>query len=316
MYRGAQNGGDIMKRRDFLIKSAGLGIAGVLVPHFGGLNAVGVSAEPGEYDLAAIRGGNGPDMFDEAIKSLGGINKFVKSGQKVLIKPNIGWDAPPERAANTDPELIGHIVKSCFNAGASEVVVFDHTCDKWDRCYRNSGIEKAARDAGAKVRPGNNESFYEEVTIPKGKRLKTAKVHKELKESDVFINVPILKHHSSTTVSLGMKNLMGVVWDRGFYHGNDLSQCIADFLTFRKPDLTIIDGYRMLTRNGPRGVSESDVSDLRALIAGRDIVAADAAATLMFGSKPQDINHIRIAHEMGMGTMELDQLSINRVKMG
>lgn len=305
-----------MKRRDFLVKGAGLGLAGALVPHFGGLNAVGLPAEEGQYDLAAIRGGEAPDMFDKAMEALGGMSKFVKSGQKVVVKPNIGWDVPPERAGNTNPDLIARVVKSCLDAGASEVVVFDHTCDQWDRCYRNSGLEESARNAGAKVVPGNNESFYREVSIPKGKSLKTAKVHRELIESDVFINVPILKHHGSTTVSLAMKNLMGVVWDRGFYHGNDLSQCIADFITYRKPDLNIIDGYRMMTKNGPRGVSVSDVSDLRALIAGKDIVAVDAAATLMFGRKPGDINHIRIANEMGLGTMELDKLSINRVKMG
>ncbi len=305
-----------MKRRDFLVKGAGLGLAGALLPNFGGLNAMGLPAEEGEYDLVAVRGGEASEMFDKAMEAIGGMKQFVKSGQKVLIKPNIGWDAPPERAANTNPRLIGRIVESCLDAGASEVVVFDHTCDQWDRCYRNSEIEKYARDAGAKVQPGNNESFYREVSIPGGKSLKTAKVHKELQEADVFINVPILKHHSSTTVSLAMKNLMGVVWDRGYYHGNDLSQCIADFLTYRKPDLNIIDGYRMLTRNGPRGVSVSDVADLHALIAGKDIVAVDAAATLMFGDKPQDINHIRIAHEMGMGTMNLENVAIKRIKMG
>jgi uncharacterized protein (DUF362 family) len=304
-----------MKRRDFLIKGAGLGLAGALIPGFGGLNAVGLPAEEGNYDLVAVRGGEAVDMFEKAMEALGGIGKFVKSGQKVLVKPNIGWDVPPERAGNTNPDLINRIVKSCLDAGASEVVVFDHTCDQWDRCYRNSGLEDAARNAGAKVVPGNNESFYKEVSVPGGVKLKKTKVHRDLMDADVFINVPILKHHGSTTVSLAMKNLMGVVWDRGFYHGNDLSQCIADFLTYRKPDLNIIDGYRMMTRNGPRGVSVSDVANLKALIAGKDIVAVDAAATMMFGEKPENIKHIRLANEMGLGSMDLQNLSIKRVKM-
>jgi len=304
-----------MKRRDFLIKGAGLGLAGALIPGFGGLNAVGLPAEEGNYDLVAVRGGEAVDMFEKAMEALGGMGKFVKSGQKVLVKPNIGWDVPPERAGNTNPDLINRIVKSCLDAGASEVVVFDHTCDQWDRCYRNSGLEDAARNAGAKVVPGNNESFYKEVSVPGGVKLKKTKVHRDLMDADVFINVPILKHHGSTTVSLAMKNLMGVVWDRGFYHGNDLSQCIADFLTYRKPDLNIIDGYRMMTRNGPRGVSVSDVADLKALIAGKDIVAVDAAATMMFGEKPENIKHIRLANEMCLGSMNLQNLSIKRVKM-
>ena len=305
-----------MKRRDFIIKGAGIGLAGALISNFGGLSAVGMTAEEGQYDLVAVRGGEAVDMFDKAMEALGGMGKFVKSGQKVVVKPNIGWDAPPERAANTNPQLIARIVKSCFEAGASKVVVFDHTCDQWNRCYSNSKIEESARNAGARVVQGDDESFYNEVSVPDGKSLKKTKVHKEVLNADVLINVPILKNHNSTTVSLAMKNLMGVVWDRRYYHSNDLSQCIADFITYRKPDLNIIDGYRMLTRNGPRGVSTADVSDLKALIAGRDIVAVDAAATLMFGSDPKDINHIRIANEMGLGTMDLNKLSINRIKMG
>lgn len=305
-----------MKRRDFLIKGTVLGVAGTLIPNFGGLNAIGLPAEEEPFDLAAVRGGDVAEMFDKAMEALGGMNSFVKSGQKVLVKPNIAWDAPPERAATTNPELVAHIIKRCLDAGASEVVLFDHTCDQWERCYRNSRIEEFARKAGASVLPANNESFYREVAVPGGKRLKTVKIHRELDDVDVFINVPILKNHNSTTVTLSMKNLMGVVWDRRFYHANDLSQCIADFLTFRKPDLNVIDGYRMLTQNGPRGVSVSDVADLRTLIAGRDAVAVDAAATLMFGSQPQDIHHIRIAHEMGTGTMELDNLAIKRIKLG
>jgi len=305
-----------MKRREFILKGAGVGLAGMLIPRFGGLNGIGLSAKQGQYDLAAVRGGEVTDMFDQAMEALGGMAKFVKPGQKVLVKPNIGWDTPPERAATTNPQLVARIIQSCLDAGASKVTVFDHTCDEGSRCYQNSQIEKSARDAGAEVYPGDVESFYSEVSIPDGKRLKTAKVHRELLETNVFINVPILKHHHSTTVTLAMKNLMGVVWDRRFYHRNDLSQCIADFITYRKPDLNIVDGYRMMTRNGPRGVSVSDVADLKALIAGKDIVAVDAAATKMFGREPQDINHIRIASEMGMGSMNLDQLSIKRISLG
>ncbi|MFN2396844.1 MAG: DUF362 domain-containing protein, partial [Bacteroidales bacterium] len=163
-----------MKRREFIIKGAGIGLAGGLMTSFGGLHAVGMTAKEGEYDLVAVRGGEAVAMFDRAIAELGGMGKFVKPGQKVLVKPNIGWDAPPERAANTNPQLIARVIKSCLDAGASEVMVFDHTCDEWSRCYGNSKIEEFARNAGAKVQPGNNESFFKEVSIPRGKSLKTA----------------------------------------------------------------------------------------------------------------------------------------------
>ncbi len=305
-----------MKRRDFVIKSLGVGVVGSMAPLFGGLDALASAPSgTGTYDLVAVRGGEPVAMFNKAMESLGGMGKFVKRGQKVLVKPNIGWDTSPERAANTNPDLVGRIVKSCFEAGASDVYVFDHTCDQWDRCYKNSQIEAAVKANGGTIVPGNNERNYREVSIPGAKILKTTKVHELLLTTDVFINVPVLKHHGSTTVSLAIKNLMGVVWDRRFYHANDLSQCIADFLAYRKPDLNIIDGYRMMTKNGPRGVSTADVVELKALIAGPDIVAVDAAATMMFGSKPENIGHIKIANDMGFGTMQIDKLSINRIRV-
>lgn len=304
-----------MKRRDFIRKSVGVGLLSGAFPLFGGLDDVYGKPVAGDYDLAAVRGGEPDAMFDRAIEAMGGMSKFVKRGQKVLVKPNIGWDAPPERAANTNPTVVSRIIEQCMDAGASEVYVFDNTCNKWDRCYRNSGIEEVVKKAGGKMVPGNIESFYKEVSIPNAVSLKKAKVHKLVLESDVFINVPVLKHHSSTRISLAMKNLMGVVWDRKFYHSNDLNQCIADFLLFKKPDLNIIDGYNMMTKNGPRGVSVADVVNLKALIASSDIVAADAAATKMFGLQPADIGHIRIAHEMKLGNMNLEELTISKQKI-
>lgn len=304
-----------MRRRDFIMKGVGLGIVSGAAPLFGGLSSVYGMNSTGSDSLVAVRGGEPELMFDKAIESLGGISRFVKKGQSVLIKPNIGWDAAPERAANTNPKLVGHMVKRCLEAGAKQVKVFDNTCNKWDRCYQNSMIEKYVKDAGGQMVPGHMESYYQEVQIAKGKKLKSAKVHQLLFESDVFINVPVLKHHESTDLSLGMKNLMGVIWDRRYYHATDLNQCIADFITFRKPDLTIVDGYNMLTRNGPRGVSTADVVNLKALIASADIVAVDAAAAKMFGKEPSDIAHIKLANGMGLGEMDLSKISINRLKV-
>jgi len=304
-----------MKRRDFIRKGVGVGLLSGAFPLFGGLDDVYGRPAANNYDLAAVRGGEPDAMFDRAIEAMGGISKYVKRGQKVLVKPNIGWDAPPERAANTNPIIVRRIIEQCKDAGASEVYVFDNTCNKWDRCYKNSGIEEMVKKAGGKMVPGNTESFYKEVTIPGAVSLKKTKVHKLVLESDVFINVPVLKHHSSTRISLAMKNLMGVVWDRKFYHSNDLNQCIADFLLFKKPDLNIIDGYNMMTKNGPRGVSVADVVNLKALIASSDIVAADAAATKMFGLQPSDIGHIRIAHDMKLGNMNLEELTISKQKI-
>jgi len=254
-------------------------------------------------------------MFDTAIEALGGMKKFVTSGQKVVVKPNIGWDVPPERAANTNPRLISRIVEHCFNAGAKEVLVFDNTCNDWNKCYSNSGIEKAVKDAGGKMVPGNTEGYYHEVEVAQGKSLKNSQVHELILESDVFINVPVLKHHAATDLSISMKNLMGIIWDRRYWHRNDLHQCIADFTTYSKPDLNIIDAYRVMQKNGPRGVSVDDVGLYKSQIISADIVAADASATKLFGTEPEDVDYIKIADQMGVGTMDLKSLNIKRIML-
>ncbi|RJP66322.1 MAG: DUF362 domain-containing protein, partial [Ignavibacteriales bacterium] len=181
-----------MERREFFKKSLTAGLAGIAFPYINFNKALAKESSPvSKYDLVAIKGGEAEDMFDKAIAELGGLKSFIKKGQKVVVKPNIGWDVIPENAANTNPKLVGRIVKRCFEAGAKDVYVFDHTCDNWTKCYSNSGIERAAKDAGAKVVSGENEGYYQEVKIPNGKKLKKDKVHELILDSDVFINVPV-----------------------------------------------------------------------------------------------------------------------------
>lgn len=307
-----------MRRRDFIFKGLGAGIlagTGVTMTGFSRLMGNPAAPEDGDIDLVAIKGTSPADMFDEGINAYGGMSRFVKPGQSVVVKPNIGWDAVPERAANTNPELIGRIVKRCYEAGASAVSVFDNTCDEWKKCYANSGIESEVSKAGGANVPGNSESYYKDVKVAEGKTLTETKVHELILDSDVFINVPVLKSHSSAKLTIAMKNLMGVVWDRRWWHQNDLHQCIADYTTFRKPDLNIVDAYRVMKRNGPRGVSTEDVILLDSMVISTDIVAADAAATKLFGLEPEDIPYIVIADEMGIGTMDLASLNIKRIKM-
>lgn len=268
------------------------------------------------YDLVVIKGGEPDVMFDRAIKELGGIGKFVKKGQTVVVKPNIGWDVPPERAGNTNPALVKRIIEQCIQAGATKVYVFDNTCDNWSACYKNSGIEKAVKDAGGQIVAGNTESYYHEVAIANGKVLKKAKVHELLLESDLFINVPVLKHHSSANYTVSMKNLMGVVWDRRFWHKNNLQQCIADYASYqKKPVLNVVDAYRVMLKNGPRGVSEADVQLMKTQIITADMVAADAAGVKLLGGNPDNVPYINFADQMKIGTKNLDKLKISRIKL-
>jgi uncharacterized protein (DUF362 family) len=304
-----------MNRRDFISKSIRTGILTTSALTFGKGFLFDETFAKETYDLVAVKGGEPDLMFDRAIASLGGMKKFVKKNQTVVVKPNIGWDVTPERAGNTNPLLVKRIIEHCFDAGAKKVYAFDHTCDNWNRCYSNSGIEKAVKDAGGEIVSGNSESYYQEVDIKNGKKMKSAKIHELILESDVFINVPILKHHGSSGLTIGMKNLMGIVWDRRYWHQNDLHQCIAEFAASRKPDLNIVDAYLILKRNGPRGVSKADVIELKSQLISTDIVAADVAAAKLFDVEPDSIPHIRIAGEMKVGEKDLTKLSINRIKM-
>ena len=305
-----------MKRRNFIKKGIQAGLSIGVISSFGDYsNLLAQKLSTDKYDLVAVKG-NEPDiMFNKAIQFMGGMKPFVKKGQSVVIKPNIGWDVAPDGGANTNPILLKSVIKACYEAGAKIVYVFDNSCDNWIRCYRNSGIERAVKDAGGKIVPANSESYFHEVEIKNAKNLTRAMVHELILSSDVFINIPVLKEHGSAGLTICMKNLMGAVWDRGFWHRNNLHQCIADFPAFRKPDLNIIDAYYVMKRNGPRGTSKDDLAVMKSQIISTDIVAADAAAAKLFGMNPESISYINIADEMKIGTKDLDKLSIKRIIM-
>lgn len=306
-------------RRDFL--KTGLALGAVMsTPGLNGLLAEEKSAPPPAPAgprpvLVAVREGERVPMLDRALAELGGIGAFVRPGQTVLIKPNMGWDVAPERGGNTHPEIVARLVTLCREAGAKSVSIFDNTCDQWQRCYANSGIAAAAEAAGALVVNGKDESLYREIDIPQGVKLRRAKVHRLVLESDVFLNVPVLKHHSGALMTAAMKNLMGVVWDRRYYHTNDMPQCIADFVTVVKPTLNIVDAYHPMVRNGPRGRSADDVVLMRTLLVSTDIVAIDAAAARLLGHAPTDVRHVQVAGRMGLGTIDLGAVDIRRLSL-
>lgn len=309
-----------MKRRAFLKASAGAGMAAGAAFTLGGFDDLWKPASSASsvarYDMVALMGGTPDAMFDLGIQELGGMGTFVQKGQKVLIKPNMGWDVIPELAANTNPFLIKRIVEHCLKAGAKAVYVFDHTMDNWMNCYKNSGIERAAKSAGAKVVPGNSESYYHNIEIPGGINLKSAKVHELLLETDVFINVPVLKDHNSVGITCCLKNTMGLVWNRGFWHSNNLNQCIADYALYeKKPALNVVDCYNVIVKHGPRGVSKEDVVTMKSQILTSDWVAGDTAGAKMLGVPVEKIEYIPIAHRLGLGNINLDSLNIKRIKM-
>lgn len=311
-----------MDRRDFL-KTLAVAGAVMTVQRSEAMDVLAqkfTNAGGDKVDLVAVMGGEPEVMFRRAIAEMGGMKNFIKPGQKVVVKPNIGWDKVPELAGNTNPKLITEIVKQCFAAGAKEVTVFDHTCDDWQKCYKNSGIEAAAKTAGAKVMPAHLETYYRNVSLPQGKKMKNAKIHQAILDCDVWINVPILKNHGGANLTMSMKNHMGIVWDRGFFHQNDLQQCIADICTLQKKAvLNVVDAYRIMKTNGPRGRSASDVVLTKGLFLSQDIVAVDTAAAKFFNQvreMPLDtVGHLANGQALKIGTMDLDKLNIKRVKI-
>ena len=298
-----------MKRRE-LLRRLGLGVAAV------GLGQVALGQRAGKQQQPVVvvaERGKPAELVRKAIKALGGMGKFVKKGNRVLIKPNIAFARPPEGAATTNPEVVAELVRLCFEAGAKEVIVLDHTLDPARITYEMSGIAKAAQAQGARVVYVGRQDFVP-VEVPKGKILSAydVRVLRQVLDADVFINVPIAKTHGSARLTLGMKNLMGVIQDRGSWHrSGDLHQCIADFVTAVKPHLTVIDAIRILASGGPKGPGRVEQKDT--IIASTDIVAADAYATTLFGLTPNDVPHIIKAAELGVGVADLKRVKIVKV---
>ncbi|MDL2303657.1 DUF362 domain-containing protein, partial [Dysgonomonas sp. OttesenSCG-928-D17] len=309
-----------MDRRKFLRAIAITGAAAT-VKASGGMDILAQtvnSTQTGKkVDIVAVMGGEPDVMFRRAITEMGGMGKFIKAGQKVVVKPNIGWDKTPELAGNTNPKLVTEVIRQCLSAGAKEVTVFDHTCDDWIKCYKNSGIEAAAKAAGAKVVPAHEESYYKEVSLPKGVKLKSAKIHEAIVNCDVWINLPILKHHGGANLTMSMKNYMGIIWDRRIFHRTDLQQCIADICTYtKKPVLNIVDAYRVVKTNGPQGRSTADVVNPKGLFISQDIVAVDTAAAKFFNQiremPLEHVGHLANGQSLKLGTMDIDKLNIKR----
>jgi uncharacterized protein (DUF362 family) len=271
-------------------------------------------AADGFPDLVAVKGGSPGAMFDRGMKAAGGMGRFVRKGQRVVIKPNMSWDVPPDGAANTSPALLVGIVKHCLDAGASRVVVVDHSIEYWENSGKNSGLNDAIKSAGAVYAPSEKEGYYQSVSLP-GRVMKETMIHESLLECDVLISAPVLKHHGGAGVSISAKGLMGCVWNRMSYHANGLQSCIADFLLARKPDLNVIDAERVRVRNGPRGGAPDDIAEMGSLIISPDVVAADTAGAMMLGHKEGAIEHIRLAASAGLGEMNLSKLRIERISL-
>lgn len=290
-----------MKRRDFLKVT----LSTLLAAQF----PYKLMAQTGQPVVAVAEGTDWAAVTRRAVAALGGMKAFVKQGDTVVVKPNMGWDRKPEYAANTHPVVMKAIVEECLAAGAKKVKVFDNTCNDARRCYENSGIKAALKDIkNVDVKYVENERFKK--TTLNGRFLKEWPLYDEALNADVLINVPIAKHHGLTGLTLGLKNMMGIMGDnRGYIH-RSIEDALADVNSRVKSHLVIIDATRILTAHGPQGGNLKDVKVLNRVIASRDIVAADAYATTLFGMDPRSLSTTVTAHRRGLGEMNLDKIKV------
>ena len=252
-------------------------------------------------------------LVTEAMDGLGGIERFVKKGNTVWIKPNMAWDRSPEQAANTNPDLVAALVTMCLGVGAKSVKVGDRTCNEAKAAYAKSGIEAAAKAAGAEVIYLDDKRFRK-MDIG-GDVLKTWEVFPEIVESDVVINVPVLKNHSIAHATMCMKNYMGVVGgNRGVWHQN-LETCLCDITRFMKPPVCVLDATRVLTQNGPTGGNLEDVKRLDTVAAGTDIVALDALGAELMGYELSTVPVVDAAYAAGLGEKDYRKKNLKEIKV-
>lgn len=255
-------------------------------------------------------------MVRKAVELLGGIGRFVKKGDNVIIKPNIGPSVRAyEYAATTNPWVIAAVARLCLEAGAGRVRVMDKPFGgSPEDNYARSGIKEQVEGAGGEMEIMSRFKFVS-TDIPQGKDIKKWDIYEDILKADVLINIPIAKQHSAARLTLGLKNLMGIINNAQLFHLN-LHQRIADLATRVRPSLTIIDAVRILVANGPTGGNLKDVRKLDTIIAGADTVAADSYATTLFGMKPEDVPYIITAANMGLGSSDPGKMNIKEITLG
>ena len=292
-----------MKRRDFIQKTSIGAVFACCSPVLFAKNNSNFSKKTKVF---IVRGNNHQQVFDRGIQEFGGFGNFIKKGQSVVLKPDISRNALPEEGLTTNPILVKNIIRQCYKNESGPVFVFDHCIEKWTKCYKNSGIERAAKDAAARVLPGNHESYYREQTIKGASVLTHACIHTSLDPSCLLIDVPILKTDKETTISGGLKNLMGCVLDQDFYRQNGLHRCIAEFLYYKKPELTVIDASHLL-----KTVSGEKFNAVQ--IISTDVLAADAVACRLLGVDPHSVEHLNVAASMGFGIISDTEIEMKDI---
>lgn len=311
---------DRISRRSFLktavMTGATIGLSGSL-PRL----VKGVLAQPSGPIYLAVVKGDPEAAVRKAVDLMGGITKFLKAGDKVVLKPNASFANAPEWGSTTTPEVLTAVAKLCLEAGASRVLVMDYPLRASESCREKTGLGRACEALGPKVSfiLIDQERYFSEVSVPNGQAIQKLAIARELLTPHVLINIPVAKTHSATGVSFGMKNLMGLIWNRGSFHESaDLHQAIAELSTMIKPRLVILDATRALMTNGPGGPGRT--KQLDTIVAGTDPVAVDSYATTLapwYGRTftGRQVKYILAASQLGLGQIDLDKLRIEKASV-
>lgn len=271
-----------------------------------------------DFDIGIVTG-DPKTAVKQAVNLVGGIKKYVKPGDTVVLKPNMGFPNPPEIASTTNPEVVAGTAELCLEAGAKKILIVDHPLRRPEVCLKLNGIQNAVKNIKkTHVLLITDQQFFKSVKVPNGKAIQEVEILKDVLDADVLINLPIAKSHMATGVTLGMKGLMGVIYDREYFHMVDLDQAIADLNTIVKPTLTIVDAIRTLTAGGPAG--PGPVDQLNTIVAGADPVAVDASVVPLvkwYGREfeAKRTRHILYAHEMGLGEIDTNKLKMKKVTL-
>jgi len=302
-----------ISRRDFLKIGIGLAVSSLLPK-----NIFSTESTVIERPIIGVARGEKKYLVKSALDAIGGIEKFIKPGERVLLKPNISFAANAECGATTSVEIIKQVVELCLKQGASRVIIVDYPLANPDLCIERTRIKEAIIDPDKVILLLlSKERQFVDIENPNGKELKNVKIAKELQKVDKFINLPTAKSHSATGVSLGIKNLMGLIWDRSYLHRIDLHRAIAELALVIKPDLTIIDATRVLTSGGPGGPGKTVL--LNTVIAGTDIVAVDSYAVGLSqwynkSFTGRNVKYILEAYNLGLGEIDREKMQIREVK--
>jgi uncharacterized protein (DUF362 family) len=286
----------------------------------------------GSPDIVCVEGNPQTygDITERAINELGGIEKFVKKGDRVVITPNMGWMRTPDQAAATHPDVLRRLVQLCERAGAKRITCIDYTLDDWKLAFEVCGANGAVKGTKAVLLSPDQVTMHKAVDIasrvPKatldGKLYDAIhhfnqieqKIPQDILQADCFIVNPVVKDHEAAVITIAMKKLMGCIWNRKDYHRYGLHNCIAELNTFLKPTLIVTDATRALQTRGPKGPGLVTVPNK--VVAGIDPVALDSYCCQFLTTKgvtPDQVNHLVIADSLGRGHIDTSGLNIKEI---